>query len=212
VINRILGITLLLLFPVTANADLVVSTDAPSGSPLELIQGLSGVGTITVSLASTPSDTDIDSFTTVLAIVPVGGATGTVTFAGASAAATDYVFDSFPTFGFTTSGSILATDTISSAAFVTVGAAGFNLMDLTFDLSVDASGLFDIQIVAPAVGASTQFALNGATIAFSPGDGVTIGQISAVPEPGAFLFGTVVLGLIGGTSLRKRNRAEVVEG
>ena len=197
-ITRLGSLLLACAFSMVANADLVVSTDAPSGAPLVLQAGDVGVGTMTVSVASDSSD-DVTGYQVGLRIVPQGGAVGAVSFSAASPAASNYIFTSPNDFAQNVfgSGDLAALDDVSTAVTVTTAV---NLVDLTFDVSAGSRGFFDVVLInsSPAV---TEFVNGVSQVAFGPSGGTAIGVISAVPEPSAFLFGSVVVSLIAGAAV-----------
>lgn len=201
-----------------------------SGSPLVMDAGTTAGGvTVNVFNASTPDTPGnfLAAWTTSLIIVPDGGSTGTVGFASAGAAASDYVFGT-PSILFTT---VISTDTTTDdsllgfdsqfppAGGVEIPTTGLNLMDLSFNASGDADGTFGIFLLP-----SPDSTWGNAGDAGTPVDDqdfgnfaaanvpVRIGEIQvnpvvvdvAVPEPVTSALGMMGLAVLGSVLTRRR--------
>lgn len=196
-------------------ADFVLESDAPVGTPLVTNAGFnSSAMTIRVfdqTNGSNPED-NVSGFNVMLMIEPQSGATGTLTFASpltgsGVAEPSNYLFASVSNFGLdvTNTGSEIVFfdfDDLFSGGVDVGGAPGFNMIDLTFEASMDASGLFNI-VAVPGTGntewtdsaAPTQMEQSFVNVP-SLGGNVAIGQVSvtAIPEPsGLLLCGAVAM-------------------
>jgi len=187
-------------------------------------------GTITVPIFNdTGTSATILAWTLGLRIVPMGGATGTVTIDEASIAYPTGGANIFPTafpaakptfgndnpaFGDYT---ISASDGTLTGVAVPNSAAGKAMMTFKVNASANASGSFALQLVDPAGQSNTfwndnidfspphDFLVNGSSFV----SGVEIGQFSvaaAVPEPGSLLL-TGSVALVAGWRLRRKRRS-----
>jgi hypothetical protein len=168
-------------------------------------------------------------------IVPIAGATGTVTIDQASLAyPSNYIFpsgDRFPAGApYTvpntpTAGDLAIGGNANSFNGYTVTGSGQGLLDLKFNASAGATGSFDIRLVEvnqnsywtehrptavfPAPNYVDQpFRVNGTPLTLQTPGSLSLGTISvaAVPEPSSLLLSGAVVGFAGWRARRKRRK------
>ena len=207
--KRLSFVLLLIGITLTCNqvsADLIVTSSAPSSALLDTSSGPASTS-FTISIETTDTSHLLeqlsigfdslppDAFVTAAAIDPgfppfpltatnvVSGATGGILFD----------FDSTNTAGagwtFPTGGPIdVATVTLT----LLQGTTG------TFDLNINAGSLYRIDNGLPGPQTTTDIAIPAGVVA-----GTTF---TAVPEPSAFLFGSLIASVVSGTGLWRRAR------
>jgi hypothetical protein len=159
-------------------------------------------------------------------IVPLGGATGTVTVDVPSRAYQPghIIADPFPAAApYTVANTPLPGDTVfgsnsNSFSAYTVNASGQNLLGLKFNASGLASGNFDIRLVevnensywTDAAFVNQAFFVNGTPLTLQTPGSLSLGTISvsaaAVPEPSSLLLSGAVVGFAGWRARRKRRK------
>ncbi len=202
-------------------------TATPSAPTID-ISG--GPGTLSFAIDFVSDITDaVTSFSTSFAIVPSGSG---VSGGGAVFTAVTSLTSGFTLTYIDGGGGIAGAGNGLTGFLVDPSGTGTGIA--TLDVSFSTPGTFDLYLLdpGPAPGGDSfwkdtagltffdftndasllptmidGFAAFGAT-SLTPLASIT----ASVPEPNAFLFGTVVLSLIGGTSIRKRDRSAVVEG
>lgn len=210
--TRIFAFVVVLLITTTAQAsfDVTIQTDSPVGSmpPLTINPGTtSGPMTVSIFSGGDPPDLPKDQLTgwqTSLEIVPVGGATGTVTFNSATMPTSNYIFTAAANPGINTNNmgnTLLAFSSNGNFEAVTVPTTPTNLLRLDFNASNDAVGTF--HVIALDGPFQTEWNDNASINAVrmfanlpGTGAGVAIGEITVVPEPSAFLFMMIPLGVV----------------
>lgn len=146
-----------------------------------------------------------------LRIVPLGGATGTVTLDVPSRAypSGNIIGDPFPSgMPYAVANSPTAGDTVlgansNSFSSYTVTGGGQNLINLKFNASGLASGNFDLRVVevnentywTDGTFVNRPFFVNGVPLALQTPGSMSLGTISVVPEPSS---GLLVLGALAG--------------
>lgn len=183
-----------------AQAEMItLGTDAPSGSPLEVVAGGAVSGPLLVTVANNVDTDDPADFMAgwqvTLMIMPDAAATGQVGF-NSAVEPSNYVFGtrgafysqnlSFPVNNDGMFALDANLDGSLNPAPVVVPVSGRNLNELGFVASADASGIFGVFVV-PGVGNTewTDAGLNVRSFENVPsgGDPVRIGEINVVPEP-----------------------------
>ena len=198
-------------------ADIVLTTDSSSSSPLTVAAGADS-GPLALSTSSDNPPNDIVSAWNVgLEILPDAGTSGTLTFlspmTGSPPAPPNYIFGANGLgIAVTNQGNQLTANDFFDPS-IGVGAAvpappGANLLLLTFSASADASGLFGIYAIQGSAttewtnaNMSTQFFAN-----VPDGTGlVRIGDVlvSTVPEPSSFCILVAAMSVL---SLAARRR------
>jgi hypothetical protein len=201
----------LLLASQPAHAGLVLATDHTSSSPLLMNAGTTSTTSMTTSVFDSDDSDDtaaenLTGYQIVLRIVAQGGAVGTLTFATATEATTNYVFAVGTHPGLTVINDGLEVFFADSQVPFTGGVnvpitLGKNLAALTFTAAPGTEGSFNIVAVPDIPNTewtdnSTPNQIRRNFMNVLDGEGlVVIGQVdvsSAIPEPGAF----VALGLV----------------
>jgi hypothetical protein len=222
----ILSFVLLSLLAGNVRAGIMLSTSDPSSNPLTMSAGTtSGSMLVTVTSDNYPNDI-MAAWQFQLEILPISGATGTLTFqdpaTGTPANPPNYIFTNSFLGGIsaTNSGTTLSANDFDANLGTTVPATGANLLQMDFLASSDASGLFGIYAMEGSANTewtdsnfNTQYFSNvpdGTGMVLIGEVDVTGGTPQAVPEPSS-----LTLLLMGGLTLgswqlwRKRKHAAV---
>jgi len=210
----------------TASAGFVLGTTYPPGTPLSMSAGTTS-GPMLVNISSNnPSQDIMAAWNILLMITPESGATGTLTFAspatGTPPNPPNYIFGTNGLgIAVTNTGAQLsANDFFDPSNGPGASAALANLLQMEFQATPNASGLFGVYAVEGV--ASTQWTdSNFNTQLFSnvpDGSGlVQIGEViiapSSVPEPTSLeLLGLGVIALTGARCYWRRVRVYRLQG
>jgi len=157
-------------------------------------------------------------------IVPLGGATGTVTVDVPSRAYQPghIIADPFPAAApYNVANTPIAGDQVfgsnsNSFSAYTVNASGQNLLGLKFNASGLASGDFDVRLVevnenslwTDGAFSNQPFFVNGTQLTLQSSNSLSLGTISvaAVPEPSSLLLSGTVVGLAAWRARRKKRK------
>jgi hypothetical protein len=221
-----------------AAAALVVAGSAHQASANIVTVGQ--LGTINMTAGTqTPSYTTIPIFDAggpavqlefwqlALQIVPLSGATGTVTIDIPSRAyPTTSIFPAGDRFPVAQPTSVTTPPPGIDAIFwastpfgssYTVNSSGQSMIDLKFNASAGASGNFDVRLIQQSENTywslgpdNFQFYVNGVPLPVSTPGSASIGTISvaAVPEPSSLLLSGTVVGFAAWRARRKKRKAE----
>lgn len=220
-----LSFALLGLLASSARAGDVLSTSDPSGTPLTVSAGATSGPLLLNVVSNNPPNDIMAAWNIQLEIIPESGASGTLTFqdpaTGTPPIPPNYIFGSNGLgIAVSNGGSMLSANdffdpTVGLGAPVP-GAPGANLLQIDFQASSNASGLFGIFAVEG--GASTQWTDSNLNTQFFTnvpnGTGlveigeVLVPQAQSVPEPPSLaLLGLAGATLAGWQCWRKRKQA-----
>jgi PEP-CTERM motif len=187
----------------SAQADIVLGTSNPAGTPLDMSAG-STSGLMFVNIVSdNPANDVMSGWNITLAIVADSGATGTLTFqdpaTGTASNPPNYIFGTEGLgIGATNGGSTLSANDFFVGAGLGVavpGGPGANLLQMDFLASSNASGLFGIYAMEGAALTEWTDGIGNQQLFTNvpAGSGmVQIGEVSiaqsAVPEPSSLLL------------------------
>jgi hypothetical protein len=204
----LLTIFALLSLTCSVRADMVVlGTNYQSGSPLLIDPGAtSGLMTINITNLSSPS-TLMAGWQLDLLIVPIGPATGSLTFATpagnpfSAPNPPNYIFgnDNLGIEGTNTGSNLTANDFYGDLGGVLVPTTGANLLQVSFSATSDASGLYGIYALEGPANTNWSDA-DGNTLFFQNvpnGDGmVEIGEVEVSPAPTSLTLTVLAVGTL----------------
>ncbi len=199
----IVSFVFLSLLASNVQADIMLGTSNPPSTPLTMSSGTtSGAMLVTVTSNNYPNDV-MAAWQFQLEILPISGATGTLTFqdpaTGTPSNPPNYIFTTGIGIAATNTGGQLSANDFDVNLGTIVPGTGANLLQMDFLASSDASGVFGIYAVEGAANTAwtdsnfnTQYFSNvpegtGAVL-IGEVDVTPAGVPTAVPEPSALML------------------------